>query len=146
VVQKNDPKLTPQFEDALLYAARIHALQKRKGTDIPYIAHLLAVTALVLENGGGADDAIAALLHDAAEDQGGRPRLDDIRRRFGDRVAKIVEGCSDTFEDPKPPWRPRKRGKRRPYVGSVRRGISLYPCMWRGHRAANAFGARRIAR
>jgi (p)ppGpp synthase/HD superfamily hydrolase len=103
MTQERDPRLTPQFEDALVYAARVHAIQKRKGTDIPYIAHLLAVTALVLENGGDADEAIAALLHDAAEDQGGRPRLEDIRRRFGDRVAKIVEGCSDTFEDPNAP-------------------------------------------
>ena len=104
----NGLKLGPEFEDALVYAARVHALQNRQGTDIPYIAHLLAVTSLVLENGGDAEEAIAALLHDAAEDQGGRPRLEDIRRRFGNRVADIVYGCTDTFEDPKPCWRPRK--------------------------------------
>jgi len=108
MTQQNDPKLTPQFEDALVYAARIHALQKRKGTTIPYISHLLAVTALVLESGGDADEAIAALLHDAAEDQGGRARLEDIRRRFGDRVAEIVAGCTDTFDEPRPPWLERK--------------------------------------
>src|SRR5438128_1790938 len=77
----------------------------RKGTAIPYIAHLLAVTALVLGDDGDEDDAIAALLHDAAEDQGGRERLEDIRSRFGQRVAGILEACSDTFETPKPPWR-----------------------------------------
>jgi len=108
MTQQNDPQLTPQFEDALVYAARIHALQKRKGTTIPYISHLLAVTALVLESGGDADEAIAALLHDAAEDQGGRARLEDIRRRFGDRVAEIVAGCTDTFDEPRPPWLERK--------------------------------------
>ena len=108
MTQQNDPKLTPQFEDALVYAARIHALQKRKGTTIPYVSHLLAVTALVLESGGDADEAIAALLHDAAEDQGGRARLEDIRRRFGDRVAEIVAGCTDTFDEPRPPWLERK--------------------------------------
>ena len=110
MTQEKDPRLTPQFEDALIYAARVHALQKRKGTDIPYIAHLLAVTALVLESGGDADEAIAALLHDAAEDQGGKARLEDIRRRFGDRVTEIVAGCTDSFEDPKPCWRERKEG------------------------------------
>jgi (p)ppGpp synthase/HD superfamily hydrolase len=81
----------------------------RKGTSIPYVAHLLAVAALVLEDDGDEDDAIAALLHDAAEDQGGRERLEDIRSRFGQRVAGIVEACSDTFETPKPPWRERKQ-------------------------------------
>jgi hypothetical protein len=75
---------------------------------VPYLAHLLAVAALVLDDGGDGDEAIAALLHDAAEDQGSRGRVDDIRGRFGDRVATIVEACTDTFETPKPPWRPRK--------------------------------------
>lgn len=100
---------TPQFEDALIYAARVHAAQRRKGGDIPYISHLLAVTALVLEDGGHEDEAIAALLHDAPEDQGGRERLEDVRRRFGDRAADIVAGCTDTFDDPKPNWYERKK-------------------------------------
>ena len=81
----------------------------RKGTTTPYIAHLLAVTSLVLEDDGDEDDAMAALLHDAAEDQGGREQLEDIRSRFGQRVAEIVEACGDTFETPKPPWRERKQ-------------------------------------
>jgi len=100
--------LSSRFEGALILATRLHTNQVRKGASIPYIAHLLAVTALVLEDGGDEDQAIAALLHDAVEDQGGIETLDVIRRRFGVRVAHIVEGCSDSFESPKPPWRERK--------------------------------------
>jgi len=100
--------LTSRFEGALILATRLHINQVRKSTRIPYVAHLLAVTALVLEDGGDEDQAIAALLHDAVEDQGGIEILDDIGRRFGERVARIVEGCSDSFESPKPPWRERK--------------------------------------
>jgi GTP pyrophosphokinase len=90
------------------FAYQLHAQQLRKGTKIPYIAHLLAVSALVLEAGGDEDQVIAALLHDAAEDQGGKETLEIIRKRFGERVASIVEGCSDTLSVPKPPWRKRK--------------------------------------
>jgi (p)ppGpp synthase/HD superfamily hydrolase len=100
--------LGARFEEALQYATRLHASQKRKGTEVPYVSHLLSVAALVLEEGGGEDDAIAALLHDAVEDQGGRPTLEEIRRRFGERVAHIVEGCTDAETVPKPPWRERK--------------------------------------
>ena len=82
--------------------------QERKGNQTPYIAHLLGVCALVLEDGGDEDEAIAALLHDAAEDQGGLKTLEEIRRRFGEQVAAIVDGCTDTYETPKPPWRGRK--------------------------------------
>jgi (p)ppGpp synthase/HD superfamily hydrolase len=102
------PVLSPRFEEALLYANRLHAGQFRKGSRVPYISHLLAVTALVLEDGGDEDQAIAALLHDAVEDQGGLETLAEIRRRFGGRVANIVDGCTDTYEQPKPAWRPRK--------------------------------------
>ncbi len=101
-------KLTARFEEALVYATQLHARQKRKGTHIPYVAHLLSVAALVLEDGGDEDEAIAALLHDAVEDQGGRATLEEIRRRFGERVAAIVEACSDADTIPKPPWRARK--------------------------------------
>jgi (p)ppGpp synthase/HD superfamily hydrolase len=97
-----------KFEEALLYAARLHREQKRKGTDTPYVTHLLAVAAIVGEDGGTEDEVVAALLHDAPEDQGGEERLEDIRARFGDGVAKIVAGCTDTYEEPKPAWRPRK--------------------------------------
>jgi (p)ppGpp synthase/HD superfamily hydrolase len=97
-----------KFDRALLYASRLHRDQRRKGTDIPYITHLLAVASLVGENGGTEDEVIAALLHDGPEDQGGLPTLEDIRAHFGDEVAEIVDGCTDTYEDPKPPWRERK--------------------------------------
>ena len=79
--------LTERFDRALLYATHVHGGQVRKGTSIPYVAHLLAVAATVIEYGGSEDMAIAALLHDAVEDQGGEPRLSDIRNRFGDRTA-----------------------------------------------------------
>lgn len=101
--------LSERFLDALIYATRLHAGQARKGSGIPYISHLLAVCALVLEHGGDEEQAIAALLHDAAEDQGGEPTLENIRDRFGERVARLVSDLSDTFESPKPPWRERKQ-------------------------------------
>jgi len=104
----NSALLGNRFRDGLVYAAELHHDQVRKGTGIPYVAHLFSVAALVLEDGGDEDQAIAALLHDAVEDQGGRPTLDAIRSRFGERVAHIVEACSDAETWPKPPWRERK--------------------------------------
>ena len=104
------PKLGPRFERALLFATLKHSGQTRKGTAVPYVAHLLSVAGLVLEVGGDEDLAIAALLHDVVEDCGGAPMLQEIRRRFGKRVAHVVEGCTDTYLDPKPPWRQRKEG------------------------------------
>jgi (p)ppGpp synthase/HD superfamily hydrolase len=101
-------QLTTQFKTALVYANDLHANQTRKGSGIPYISHLLAVCALVIEHGGDEDQTIAALLHDAAEDQGGYNTLEDIRTRFGERVARMVADLSDTFETPKPPWQTRK--------------------------------------
>lgn len=105
--------LTDRFDRALLYVTHVHGGQARKGTSIPYVAHLLAVAATVLEYDGSEDMAIAALLHDAVEDQGGEPRLSDIRNRFGDRVADIVRSCSDsvvnsTAGEQKEDWRTRK--------------------------------------
>ena len=97
-----------KFDSALLYASRLHRDQVRKGTSVPYITHLLAVASIVGENVGTEDEVVAALLHDAPEDQGGEATLKDIRARFGDEVAEIVDGCTDTYEDPKPPWRERK--------------------------------------
>jgi (p)ppGpp synthase/HD superfamily hydrolase len=91
--------LTDRFDRALLYATHIHGGQVRKGTSTPYVAHLLAVAATVLEYGGDEDLAIAALLHDCVEDQGGKARLTDVRNRFGERVARIVEACSDSLAD-----------------------------------------------
>ena len=97
-----------RFDDALVYAADVHRDQTRKGTGLPYVTHLLAVAAIVGENGGTEDEVVAALLHDAPEDAGGEGRLEEIRTRYGDGVADIVAGCTDTYEDPKPPWRERK--------------------------------------
>jgi (p)ppGpp synthase/HD superfamily hydrolase len=93
----NPTVLTEKFDRAMLYAIHVHGGQVRKGTTTPYIAHLLAVAATILEYGGSEDLAIAGLLHDAVEDQGGRARLADIRNRFGNRVADIVRCCSDSF-------------------------------------------------
>ena len=103
--------LTRRFAEAVAYASALHANQARKATTIPYISHLLGVSSLILEAGGDEDMAIAGLLHDGPEDQGGEKVLDEIRERFGDRVARIVEGCTDSLaEDPeeKEPWRKRK--------------------------------------
>lgn len=101
-------QMTSRFEEALVYATELHSGQNRKRSRVPYIAHLLGVTSLVMEDGGDEDEAIAALLHDAVEDQGGLKTLDAIRERFGERVAEIVSACTDSFTDPKPPWRERK--------------------------------------
>lgn len=108
--------LSPRFREALDWAADLHRSQVRKGTDIPYVSHLLAVASLVLEHGGDEDQAIAALLHDAAEDQGGAPILEEIRLRFGDAVAEIVAACTDSLDAQKPEWKPRKEA----YVASLR--------------------------
>jgi (p)ppGpp synthase/HD superfamily hydrolase len=122
-----------RFESALIYALHLHAEQKRKATNIPYISHLLAVAAIVLEDGGREDEAIAALLHDAIEDQGGDPIRQEIRRQFGDKVVEIVNSCTDTDESPKPPWRERKqrylehlRGEKNPAVLRVSAADKLH--------------------
>jgi (p)ppGpp synthase/HD superfamily hydrolase len=107
--------LGDRFRQGVEEALSLHADQKRKGTDVPYASHLLSTAALVLQFGGDEDQAIAALLHDAGEDAGGRPTLDRLRSRFGTAVAEIVAGCTDTFDDPKPPWRPRKEA----YIASI---------------------------
>src|SRR5215475_3211349 len=107
-------KLTAKFDRALVYAIHVHGGQARKGTSISDVSHLVAVSATVLEFGGDEDLAIAALLHDSVEDQGGKARLEDVRNRFGDRVAKVVEACSDSLSDtakgePKAHWQKRKQ-------------------------------------
>lgn len=106
--QTATPRLTPKFVEAMAYAAEKHGTQTRKGSDIPYLGHLLSVAGYVIEADGTETEAIAALLHDAAEDQGGGETLAEIRKKFGADVASIVAECSDTFETPKPPWRKRK--------------------------------------
>ncbi len=103
-----DPELGTRFADAVQLAVDLHSQQARKGSTIPYLGHLLGVCGLVIDAGGSEDEAIAALLHDAVEDQGGAPTLERIRAQFGSNVAAIVEACSDTDVVPKPPWRQRK--------------------------------------
>jgi len=109
-------RLSRQFEKALIYVTRIHGGQLRKKTRIPYIAHILGVCAIAMEYGANETEAIAALLHDAVEDCGGAKRLRDIERKFGKKVAKIVQGCTDTDQTPKPPWLERKKA----YVAHIR--------------------------
>jgi (p)ppGpp synthase/HD superfamily hydrolase len=101
------PVLTQRFVEALRYAAELHQFQRRKGKGQPYVGHLLGVAAIVIQHGGGEDQVIAALLHDAVEDQGGLPRLDEIRQKFGGEVARIVDGCTDSYE---------ARGEQRPWT------------------------------
>lgn len=102
------PFLSNRFMDALNYSFQLHRDQVRKASGVPYYSHIMSTAALVIENGGDEDEAIAGLLHDAVEDQGGLPILLEIKKLFGERVAAIVEGCSDAYEKPKPPWRSRK--------------------------------------
>jgi (p)ppGpp synthase/HD superfamily hydrolase len=102
-------QLTERFEEALVFAHQLHRQQVRKGSGVPYVAHLLSVTALVLEAGGNEDESIAALLHDAVEDQGGAATREQIRQRFGDIVTEIIDGCTESDTVPKPPWRDRKQ-------------------------------------
>ena len=108
--------MSERFPDAVRFAWRVHQRQPRKGTAVPYLSHLLAVASLVLEDGGDEDEAIAGLLHDAVEDGGGQPVLEEIRSEFGDKVADIVWACSDTDQTPKPPWEERKKA----YIQHVR--------------------------
>jgi (p)ppGpp synthase/HD superfamily hydrolase len=104
------PRLGLRLQRAFRYAARMHDGQARKKTAVPYLSHLMAVASLVLEAGGDEEMAIAALLHDVVEDCGGMRRLREIRKMFGARVARIVEGCTDTFVELKPDWIERKMG------------------------------------
>ena len=107
----DNPKLGERFNEALVYAASLHRRQLRKETAIPYVSHLLAVASIVLEHGGSEDEAIGALLHDAAEDFGGEAQLVRIGEMFGEQVAHIVRGCSDALPaegEEKGDWKPRK--------------------------------------
>ena len=107
--------LTERFQSALAFATELHRHQRRKGTSIPYVSHLLGVASIALEIGADEDQAIAALLHDAVEDQGGAACLEEIRNRYGDRVAGIVSDCTDADVEPKPPW----RGRKEAYIASL---------------------------
>jgi GTP pyrophosphokinase len=128
-----------RFSRALETATRLHGTQRRKASGVPYLAHLLATCSIVLDYGGDEDEAIAALLHDAVEDQGGRSRLDDIRTRFGSAVADIVEHCTDSFSTPKGPWAERKRAY-------VERARSLPPSSLRVSAADKVHNAYAILR
>lgn len=119
------PRLGARFAEALRFAEEVHHRQTRKGTEVPYFSHLISVAALVLEAGGDEDLAIAALLHDAPEDQGGEAMLAEIHRRFGARVAEVVNGCTDTFENPKPDWCTRKQN----YITHIRDAADLGTCV-----------------
>jgi GTP pyrophosphokinase len=101
--------LSRRFDEAFTYAHQVHGDQTRKGNGVPYIGHLIGVASIVIDDGGTEDEAIAALLHDAPEDRGGRDRLEEIRARFGDAVAAIVEDCTDSWTTPKAPWTERKK-------------------------------------
>jgi (p)ppGpp synthase/HD superfamily hydrolase len=130
--------LTERFDQALVYASAVHRGHKRKGTEIPYLSHLMSVSALVLEAGGDEDMAIAALLHDAAEDCGGQARLDDIRVQFGGRVAQIVEACSDSLTaDPeaKAHWVKRKTAYLKKLKTCEDDGVLLVGCADKLHNA-----------
>lgn len=102
-------RLSPRFQLALGYALRAHSGHTRKGTGVPYFAHLAGVMSLVLEAGGDQEQAVAALLHDAVEDRGGRERLEEIRERFGERVARIVAGCTQGSGEGEDAWDERRR-------------------------------------
>lgn len=108
--EKDRRGYSTRFDEALLMASELHRHQFRKGKDVPYITHLLGVASLVGVHGGDEDQVIGALLHDAIEDCVSQvPTIaEDIREKFGPRVLEIVEGCTDAFEDPKPPWETRK--------------------------------------
>lgn len=137
------------FERALVFAVRLHASQTRKQTDVPYVSHLISVASLVIEYGGNRDEAVAALLHDSIEDQGphhpgGVPALKgQIASEFGEAVLGIVEGCTDSETDPKPPWRARKEAyirRIRGACGSVR----LVSCADKLHNARSIVADLRV--
>ncbi|MEO1428355.1 MAG: HD domain-containing protein [Cyanobacteria bacterium J06633_8] len=111
-------KLTTKFEQALIYATQLHANQTRKVDKIPYISHLMSVSALILEAGGSEDEAIAGLLHDAIEDQGGKATREQIRDKFGEQIVEIIDGCTESDITPKPPWKERKIQ----YIENIRNG------------------------
>jgi (p)ppGpp synthase/HD superfamily hydrolase len=126
--------LTGRFERALVFAARLHRDQRRKGSGVPYVSHLLAVCELTLEYGGDEDEAIAALLHDAIEDQGGAAARAEILREYGARVTEIVDGCTDTDQSPKPAWRPRKEEYIR-HIAEASRSVRLVSACDKLHNA-----------
>ncbi|MGC9504482.1 HD domain-containing protein [Baaleninema sp.] len=132
-------QLSQRFTDALVWASELHQTQVRKGSGVPYVAHVLGVASLALEYGANEDEAIAALLHDAIEDCGGAAIAAEIRRRFGDRVTEIVEGCTDAQTTPKPPWRSRKEA----YIAKI---FSASPSVRLVSAADKLYNARSIVK
>ena len=135
--------LSSRFTEALTYATKLHSNQVRKGSGVPYIAHLLGVTSIALEYGANEDEAIAALLHDAIEDQGGEATRAEIRRRFGDTVTEIVDGCTDAETIPKPSWRERKEA----YIAHIFNASSselLVSCADKLHNARSILNDYRV--
>ncbi|MFH7030930.1 MAG: HD domain-containing protein [Heteroscytonema crispum UTEX LB 1556] len=135
--------LSERFTQALTYATQLHATQVRKGSGVPYITHLLGVTSIALEYGANEDEAIAALLHDAIEDQGGAATREEIRRRFGDNVTAIVDGCTDAETIPKPPWRERKEAYIA-HIPTVSRSVLLVSAADKLHNARSILKDYRI--
>jgi len=134
----SEQELTPKFTEALVYAAMTHRGQLRKGTNGSYLGHLLGVTGIVIDSGGTETEAIAAVLHDAAEDCGGQSRLDDIRKCFGRAVADIVDGCSDAlveYAGEKPPWKDRKLRYIAHLRGTTNCSVYLVSCADKLHNA-----------
>jgi GTP pyrophosphokinase len=133
------PILGTRFEEALVLAAKLHTGQTRKGSEVPYVSHLLAVAAIAIEHGATEDEAIAALLHDAIEDQaaafgGAEPLRAEIRARFGEEVLAIVEGCTDADTIPKPPWKERKQ-RYLEHLKEAPRSVLLVACADKVHNA-----------
>jgi len=128
-------ELSNYFLDAFTYASNLRAKQKRKGKDVPYISHLMGVSAIVLEQGGTENQAIAALLHDAVEDQD--VTVEEIRERFNDEVAEIVEGCTNTGTESKSEW----RGGKEKYIAHLR---EAGPSVWLVAAADKLYNARNI--
>jgi (p)ppGpp synthase/HD superfamily hydrolase len=137
-------QLSSRFETALSFAARLHAEQQRKSTEVPYISHLLSVCGLVLEHGGTEEQAIAALLHDAIEDQGGAATRETILRLFGSEVAAIVEGCTDADTIPKPPWRERKE-RYLAHLADAPEDVRLISCADKLHNARTILADLRVS-
>jgi (p)ppGpp synthase/HD superfamily hydrolase len=126
---------SPRFQQAFSYACDLHAKQKRKGKDVPYISHLMGVAAIVLEHGGTEDEAIAALLHDAVEDQDAT--FEEIAKRFGDEVALIVRGCTNVETGPDSEW----RGGQEKYFTQL---SESGPSVWLVAKADKLYNARNI--
>ena len=128
--------MSERFVGAVEFANELHGDQIRKGTTVPYISHLLIVSGIVLQHGGSEDEAIGALLHDTVEDCGGKPVMDRIHKRFGDKIVDLVDGCSEKDIQPKPPWLERKKS----YIENIKSStpsVRLITCADKIHNASS---------